>query len=573
MLDNLTDYNRMRILDLLIDNVEIYRSIGRDNFLPHYHLYIDILVNRKRSGFALLEGVFEATKQCIIPKELTSEEIININRFIDRTNSFSPILYKLYRERGEAILDELMPIVDKVRKDDLGMEDVTNVIKEYEQYDGLEILFAVIQMAIPLSGASFVNRAEGKVLLEKMMEAGDLRSHVPPALRGQSRNIAVESAKYALRDGEAVDLQAIAPVLAGLRSESKATFPELVAAIEAYLRNHTDKESLRQALYRYASRRDLLGEKVDRLGSADYYTLRLLEEIFRDKDCLASILVRAVDEIDQGLLTAEKIPLTHPEAMVKAIRKMWQGSGFREEKVKRLAAMTTRYSAADLNEKVVVNLDGNLKGVLAELLQKENQVYVSKHKLAEEILSGPLAAIRKEKAKFELKPTAEGINLTLRVVKGIPYSLWGLNAGVCIASDVELWKDPNFKLITMIDQESQTTDGFIHVYEVMIRGRKYWTLPGIEPSTEFIGTVNPAELYDKLIEQTIAFARDAGIAGIYLPTNPNIHSNRSDIQKAIIKKDYPTKTIPIVRWTKINDPQTGQEMYPFEEVFVVWENL
>jgi hypothetical protein len=151
------------------------------------------------------------------------------------------------------------------------------------------------------------------------------------------------------------------------------------------------------------------------------------------------------------------------------------------------------------------------------------------------------------------------------MVKGITYGLWGLNAGVCIAPDIDLWKDPNFKLMAVIDEKTKKTAGFIHVYETVINGRKYWTLPGIEPSTEFIGTVNPAELYDKLMENVITLAQEAGeIHGVYIPASPIIHSNRSDIQKQIKDQNYSTITIHQVNWSR-------QPAYPFNEVYVAWE--
>jgi len=574
MLESLTDYNRQQILSLLKDSQTVYENIGSANFLPHYNLYMNILTNYKRLGFPLLEGILEATKQGIIPRKLLPEEIRKIKFFINAAHNFSPIVYKVYRAEGDALLRELMPLAKRIAEDGLGKEEIEAIVKKYEKYDGLEFLYAIIQMSIPLSGASFVKREEGKGLLQAMMRAGDLRNHVPKSLRGITRSVSLTGSEHVLKENEAIDLRVINPILEGLRSERKAEQAELVSAIEEYLRsdrNEIEKEKVRQALYSYASKRDLLGEKVDRLGSADYYTLRLLEEIFRDKDCLASIMVRAIDKLPPALLAADKSRITHPDTLVKAINKMWQGKtkddrrDTMDEKIRRLASMTAKYREEDLR---AIAASGKLKpeivSALNELLRQENKVYISKHKLAEELLREPLAVIQKEKAKYELKSSAEGINLSLQMVKGIPYGLWGLNAGVCIVSDIELWKDPNFKLIAMIDKETKTAVGFIHIYEVEIKGKKYWTLPGIEPSTEFIGTVNPEELYDKLVEQTIALAKEAGMAGVYIPTNSTIHSNRSDIQKAIKDKNYSTRMIPKVNWSR-------QPAYPFTEVFVVWD--
>jgi len=570
MLESLTDYNRQRVLLFLSEKKELYRRIGPSYFLAHYTLYMEILTNYKRLGFSLLNGILEATWEGIIPKQLTPEETGKIRHFIDQTNSFSPIVYKVYRDKGDALLKELRPLAQRVLEDRLGKGEIEAIVSKYASYDGFEFLAAIIQMAIPLSGASFVKRDEAKGLLQKMIGAGDLRDHVPAALRGQSRSVALEGGAYTLREGETINLEAINPILEGLRAEKKAELPELKSTMGIYLRSNKseeEKEKVRQVLYRYASRQDLLGEKIDRLGSTDYYILRLLEEIFRDKDCLTSILVRAIDELPSELLVTDKSRITHPEALARAINKMWKGQGSKDEKVKRLAAMTIKYHSEDL--RMIIDggkLDREISDALNELIQQETQVYISRQALAEDILKSPLWAIEQEKAKYEYQAAAEGIKLALRMIKGIPYGMWGLNAGVCIAADIELWKDPHFKLIAMIDEETGTAAGFIHVYEVEIKGKKIWTLPGIEPSTEFIGQVNAQELYDKVMEQVIEFAKLAGTSAVYLPTDPTVHSNRSDIQKAIKSKNYKTKTIPKVNWSR-------RPAYPFDEVFVVWEGV
>ena len=565
MLDSLTDHNRERVLTLLYNERDLFSSLGKDNFLPHFNLYLDILTSRKRLGLTLLEGIFEAIEMGIIPKVLTREEVCRVNHFIDRNHSFSSILYRLYRE-NEAVLDEFIPLAVKISRDQFGQQEIAQLLARYQQYDGLEILSAVIQMAIPLSGASFIKRAEVKGLLQKIVEAGDLRAQLPAALRGETKQVSLAVKHYSLKAGQVIDLSNINPILDGLRNVTKAEEADLVKALADYLRDgKNDPEKVRQVLYRYASRRDLLGEKVDRLGSADFYTIRLLEEIFLDKDSLISLLVRALDQLEPTLLTTKKTSLTKPAALAEAINKMWQSTGTRDEKLKRLAGISARYREADLQTLAASGkLPPETSAALDDLIRQNNQAYISKHKLAEELLKEPLAAIQVQKNKFDLTTTAETLNLRLQVVKGIPYGLYGLCAGVCVAADLELWQDPNFKLIALTDEATGSAVGFIHIYEQMVAGKRIWTLPGINPSTEFMGTVNPAELYDRMIEQAVSLAQAAGADGVYIPTSPAIHSNRSDIQKTIKEKKYPIRSIPKVNWSR-------QPNYPFNEVFVVWE--
>jgi len=201
---------------------------------------------------------------------------------------------------------------------------------------------------------------------------------------------------------------------------------------------------------------------------------------------------------------------------------------------------------------------------LSRLIGLEQEKYLSPEKLVEEILHGPLQAIRREKAKYLFIATGDSIKLGLRAVKGMPYGVWGLSAGVCIGTDQELWADPNFKLISMIDERTNNVVGFVHVYETTVDGKKAWTLPGIEPTTEFIGTVKASELYDKTIAAVVELAEAAGAQAVYIPTSPTIHSNRSDIGRVIAAKKYPKRTIPEVKWSR-------SPAYPFSEVFIVNE--
>jgi len=570
-MESLTDYNQKQITTLLTSKEELYKAIGQENFNAHFNLYTDIITRRKRLSLTLLEGILEATEQGIIPQNLTPEIARDISCFIDQTHSFSPIVYKVYQSEGAPFLQELKAVSARISRDELGLDDIDAIIKKYEKYDGLEVLYAIIQMSIPLSGASFVSRAEGKNLLQRLIKVGDLRKHVPQALRGRTQELSLDSVEHQLREGEEVDSALLAPIFEGLRTEEKATLPALAKAIETYLKSkqtQEDKEGLRQVLYRYASNQDLLGEKVDRLVSTDYYTLRLLEEIFKDKDCLTTILANAVDQVDRQLLAIDKAPIIKAAGLVKGINKMWSGSGIRDEKLQRLADISRRYQASDLRTKVIADkqLDPQAKSSLEELLLQDNQLLLSKYRLAEEILAKPLSDIQGELAKFEEQVVPGGTKLELRLVKGIPFGLWGLNAGVCIAADLELWNKAAFYLMPMQDKETKVCQGFAHIFETIIEDKKYWTISGINPSTEFSGNVNSEQFYDQLIEQIIAFAQTEGveISGIYIPTSQIIHSNRSNIQKIIASKNYKTKTIPTVHWST-------KPAYPFSEVYVAWE--
>ncbi len=163
--------------------------------------------------------------------------------------------------------------------------------------------------------------------------------------------------------------------------------------------------------------------------------------------------------------------------------------------------------------------------------------------------------------------------LEFRVVKGIPYGFWGLQAGVCIATDIALWKKKEFFLLAMIDKKTQKTVGFIHLFEKEIDNGRILTVPGIEPSVEFLSEVKAVDVYPQIEEALIRVAEAGGYAGLYVPTSKNILSNRSDIF-AIASKNYSSKKNTIVN--SKGEKQTVKwntlpQLYPFSRVYTVWQ--
>ena len=574
-IDSLTDYNGERILELISNNRKLFQDIANNApgaFTPHFNLYLNVITHRKRLSLTILEGILEATKKKVVPWELSEDEIRKINNFIDRTNGFSPFLYSLYKEHGASFLDDFAPFLENIRRDQVGGDEIKKLASKYRSNDAMEVLFSAIQMVIPMSGASMVKRDEAIRLLKYFIDSGDRRNDVPQALRGVIKECVLGVEKYTVKDGETIDPAGeVRKIIGSLRLKDNKGLPELISALEDYLKSGRDekqKENVRQVLYSYVSRRDILGEKVDRLSDTDYYTLRLLEELFRDKECLASILADVMEKVDQTLFQKGKQTLNDPDSVIKALVNTWKSEMPKDLKLNVLAKMIAKYQPNDVLGKVVPvlrDMDLELAHIVEEISGNDNIAFASRQSIAEDLLKVPLAIIQKEKAKYISVNSEEGVRLSLQVVKGIPYSLWGLNAGVCIASDIALWKNPDFKLVAMIDSGTGTAVGFIHIFEVVIGGKKVWTIPGIEPSTEFIGTVDPKELYDKTMEQLMEFARASGAKAVYIPTNSTIHSNRSDIQKCIASNNYRKKNIPQVQWS-------NRPAYPFEEVYVAWED-
>jgi hypothetical protein len=579
-LDQLSDYNRRRVLGLFGDNKSLFNLFGEKYFPSHFELYVTLFERWPRLGFNLLEGILEGTKKGIVPRDLsgTHEKIFH---FIEQTHGFIPTLYQAYLKEGEALFPKLRTYVNAILRDELSLEDAQRIIVEH----GEEFLLGIIQMTSPTSGASFVKKEEQLGLLKKMMEAGDLRGHIPEKWKNKIETFLLTQGAWSLKEEKVADPEGkIKALLNEFRVPEKTPKVEekqLVEALQVYLqsgRTPEAREKVKKILYQYAGQNDALREKIDRIQDAGYTTLILLEQLFGDKDNLQKMIAEALAKVPEELLavqgTKRKIE-GDGKRLVKSLKKVWEdpigGKNLSEEKrIEILASILKAYEIEDIETKILArnDLSNSFKEAIRQVMHEAPTL--GKKQIISDILSEPMELIKTEKGKYNYQD-AGTITVGLRAVKGPTYGCWTLSAGVCTV-DEQLWKDPNFKLLAISVSDPQLSPGemkrvvgYIHVYETIIDGKKYITLPGINPSAEFMGTVDPKKLYEGIMEKVINFAKAGGYHGVYIPTDPNIHSNRSDFQKAIQKAGYPIKQIPTVNWNTKPSP------YPFSRVYGVWE--
>jgi hypothetical protein len=208
--------------------------------------------------------------------------------------------------------------------------------------------------------------------------------------------------------------------------------------------------------------------------------------------------------------------------------------------------------------------DERLQHAVSQMTSGEVNQGLSIHEMVSELFEGTQQIISKEKGKFEEITLDKKVDLEFRVGKGAFWGMWGMNAGVCIGSDVELWKKKDFFLLGMIDKTTGQAVGFIHLFEAVVDGQRVLTIPGIEPSTEFLGAVRPEAVWP-LIEKALTVlgeaAVKAGYKALYIPSDKVILSNRTDIYDIVRKKGYrQRKLTQKVEWST-------KPAYPFENVY------
>lgn len=155
-------------------------------------------------------------------------------------------------------------------------------------------------------------------------------------------------------------------------------------------------------------------------------------------------------------------------------------------------------------------------------------------------LAGTLnSQMRKEVDKFQFSDDQAGERehkLEFVISKKKEHGMIGFNMGVCVAPDEELWDDPTFMNVIIFDPKTKQAQWGMHL---LIR-ENCLCLPGINPSTDLLGTVDNEKLYIAMIDYARAIAKNLGLKKVLIPKEAEIYSNRSQIQNIIPSKAYPT---------------------------------
>lgn len=577
-------HNRERLLPLIFkETPAVAREKGFD-YSAMLEFFVSIINREERLAFQVWEGILEAMRLNMITPETFDAEKPSIISFVGKTRSFSPWLYTMHRQLGEAGLQQVLDFSAEIRTDDVGKEEISRLegmlrAKGVPRESIPETVTACIQMVIPSSGASFVKKHEITGLYESHKAGRDYRNDVAEPLRGKDfgPGSRINLVGYALLPGQIYDPDgAIGSIIERLRYKDGALSESdkkqrqdkdrevFARVLSDWFKNFTDqakRDAAREAFYDYAGHNDLLGEKIDAISGDNYEALSLLEALFSDKDNLSILAREVLDTLDPSLFPKTGAKIEDARKVVRNLERIWNNPKANTQIA--LKSILSRFNEADIREQLVPLIEDEALKEAVQNLGGTKQI--SQSEIIEHLFNEPYSRIVVEKDKFTGQ-TAGQVELEFRVVKGIPYGLWGLNAGVCIATDLRLWEKKEFMLLAMIDKNTGRAGGFCHLFAAEIDGRKVLTVPGIEPSVEFLTEVKAHEVYPQIEEALIRVAQAGGYEALYIPTNPNILSNRPDIVRLAQKKHGNSK----VSLAKVINWNTSPQPYPFSEVYEVW---
>jgi hypothetical protein len=159
---------------------------------------------------------------------------------------------------------------------------------------------------------------------------------------------------------------------------------------------------------------------------------------------------------------------------------------------------------------------------------------------------------------------SEPLPLQLEVTKRRAHAAVGLTEGVCVAEDLQLWNTPTFLQTVLWSPDGVARGGF-HLLLVEDEDGGYLTLPGINPSSSLLKEVGAGPVLDAVVDYAWRLARAWGLRGVWVPSQPGIHSNRHEMHLEIASRAWAGRHV------KRHPFSYSPYSYSFEEVLVVPE--
>jgi len=545
-------------------------------------LYLYLLVVQKHSRLAvpLIDGLLDAEVESKLPAAFSKILRDQIFEFIEKLNFFHPELFNEYLRMGDEVVDLLKKATHPILSDQVSPQELGALKKVIPDIYSEKLLADIVQIKIPFSGVSFFDKKFQSNYFSNILEVGDLRNHIPHYWKEKQLTSRISNAGYFLKEGYlATPQEHLGQIIKALSPEDKKTNDQIDTLVENYLSSIQIEKDL---LKRNALQHEFVLQFIKNLNSGyelndllranaepNYEILKKLQEFFTEEHGIKQALKKYFNKVKNA----------RPDLFLRNIENSGMQLRDTAQLIRKINQLIKKVSDAGLREGILSNilkkyhyqdvmtlqnhyrLDMEAARLIRKVLRNWKQSELNINEMTNQLLKYPRDLIIKELQKYEIVYGQNEFEVSFQVVKGVPFGMWGFNAGVCIASDLKLWQKPEFKLLAIIDHQTQALGGFVHIYETEIDGQRIMTVPGIEPSIEFLSTVNAEILYDEIEKALIYFAKIGGYSEVLIPQTPHIFSNRNDFIKIGQKRNYPVRVLSeMIFW---------DSKYPFNGVYVL----
>ncbi len=228
------------------------------------------------------------------------------------------------------------------------------------------------------------------------------------------------------------------------------------------------------------------------------------------------------------------------KSLTKTLDAMRAGSLARAEAMQRLQGQLAMF---ELPDDPIALLEGDLAAALHALPVRRVAIEPGKElaRIHADLVGQELAEMTAVIAKaLEYRASSQLVTLDCTVTKRALHAPIGLTAGVCVASDAELWNQPSFMHLALWLEG--VCMGSTHLLVLTEGDQRYLALPGINPSFGLLARIEATVVLRAILDRVQRLAREAGLAGVWIPTSPGIHSNRRAIHDALIELELRERT-------------------------------
>lgn len=209
-----------------------------------------------------------------------------------------------------------------------------------------------------------------------------------------------------------------------------------------------------------------------------------------------------------------------------------------------------------------------LKEVLASLQPRKVELEPGKevHRIHADFVGQLVQAMQRElhgtpeqPGALEYRASSDSLALEFELTKRKAHAAIGFCEGVCTAVDVALWNRPEFLQCVFWGEEG-IAQGGMHLLIVEEGGKRYLTLPGINPSMRLLARVDASMILDAVVDYSWRLARRLGCEGVWVPASPAILSNRRAMHEELSLRRW------TVREGRLHPFSTEPYRYTFDRV-------
>jgi hypothetical protein len=532
----------------------------------------EIVTQRGVKSLAIIANLLVAGKhrQCI---STIAGESDTLRNFLNNFNYTSPDVYEQYKQiRNSPDLneEEKAEQLEQLEKRCKGLIEAVITGEISSQELGDSNLAAVLYHVFP--PAASVSQNKYTHLIDM---AEDHPEHTASLTDGEniwSKKIPMGA--YSLRQGVSIDytpwrnIRALLGITENMaKGEADAQQAEeqnraLLAGLgeelfEKWLSSSLSKEPIKAELLPKLYNYYLSYHGELKYALNDVATLLKYREFLADS--LYEIILAALNEFRQRnneryerqarrkLATAATMGKGLRRSVQKMIRSYQLGQIDQTTVLERLERLLKGFSYSEKTSALLQATEEELGKILLELQPKQHDAALGQEskRILKDLVGQELAAMEKQLygGSGEISNLVysydnfANLDITFQLSKRKLHSPIGYCEGVCTATDMQLWDNPNF-LQAIIWGENRQAMGGVHILLGRINDKQCMFLPGINPSLQLLREAGAENIYEAIIEYAQILVEKWQLHGLYIPSQMYIATNRGLIATIIKERGY-----------------------------------